>query len=136
MSESLAFSVINVVIANIIGAGIFYNRLSDGFLGNPVLMVSLSLIGGLIALFGSAGFWQMGATFPEAGGEYTLSPVISSDAWFLSGWLSLIVGFSAPIIASAIGFSKYFLLAARFAILVLPENFMSPEFPASCWRFW
>lgn len=30
---------------------------------------------------------------------------------FLSGWLSLIVGFSAPIAASAIGFSKYFVWA-------------------------
>ena len=66
------FPVINIVIANIIGAGIFTTTgYLMGFLGNPVLMVSLWLIGGLIAFSGALAFGELGATFPEAGGEYT-----------------------------------------------------------------
>ncbi len=124
------FPVINIVIANIIGAGIFTTTgYLMGFLGNPVLMVSLWLIGGLIAFSGALAFGELGATFPEAGGEYTfISRLFHPILGFLSGWLSLIVGFSAPIAASAIGFSKYFLLAAPgLQSWFLLENFMSPE---------
>lgn len=107
------FPVTNIVIANIIGAGIFTTTgyLMD-FLGNPVLMLALWLVGGLIALCGALAFGELGASFPEAGGEYIfISKLFHPMLGFLSGWLSLIVGFSAPIAASAIGFSKYFVWA-------------------------
>ena len=103
------FPVTNIVIANIIGAGIFTTTgfLMD-FLGNPQLMLLLWLVGGLIALCGALAFGELGASFPEAGGEYMfISKLFHPMLGFLSGWLSLIVGFSAPIAASAIGFSKY-----------------------------
>ena len=126
------FPVINIVIANIIGAGIFTTTgyLMD-FLGNPVLMISLWFFGGLIAFCGALAFGELGATFPEAGGEYTfISKLFHPMLGFLSGWLSLIVGFSAPIAASAIGFSKYFLMAApgfqswiSFGVHLNPETF-------------
>ena len=107
------FPVTNIVVANIIGAGIFT---TTGFimnsLGNPVLMVVLWLVGGIIAFCGAISFGELGATFPQAGGEYIfISKLFSPLLGFLSGWLSLIVGFSAPIAASAIGFSEYFSLA-------------------------
>jgi len=45
---------------------------------------------------------------PEAGGEYFfLSRLYHPLVGFLSGWVSFIVGFSAPIAASAIGVSEY-----------------------------
>ena len=107
------FAVTNIVIANIIGAGIFT---TTGFLmdslGNPLLMLTLWFVGGLIAFCGAIAFGEMGAIFPEAGGEYIfISKLFNPLLGFLSGWLSLIVGFSAPIAASAIGFSGYLLLA-------------------------
>lgn len=107
------FPVTNIVIANIIGAGIFT---TTGFmmdsLGNPVLMLILWLVGGVIALCGAISFGELGATFPQAGGEYIfISKLFSPLLGFLSGWLSLIVGFSAPIAASAIGFSEYLSMA-------------------------
>ena len=107
------FPVTNIVIANIIGAGIFTTTgfLMD-FLGNPLIMLGLWVVGGLIALCGALAFGELGATFPEAGGEYMfISRLFHPMLGFLSGWLSLIVGFSAPIAASAIGFSKYFVWA-------------------------
>ncbi len=107
------FPVTNIVIANIIGAGIFTTTgyLMD-FLGNPVLMLVLWCVGGLVAWFGALAFGELGAAYPEAGGEYVfISKLFNPLLGFLSGWLSLIVGFSAPIAASAIGFSKYFVWA-------------------------
>jgi len=107
------FPVTNIVIANIIGAGIFTTTgyLMD-FLQNPVLMLSLWVVGGIISFCGAIAFGELGASFPEAGGEYVfVSKLFHPMLGFLSGWLSLIVGFSAPIAASAIGFSKYFIWA-------------------------
>lgn len=105
--------VTNIVIANIIGAGIFTTSgfIMD-FLENPFLMLLLWFAGGVIAFCGAIAFSELGATFPEAGGEYIfLTKLFNPLLGFLSGWLSLIVGFSAPIAASAIGFSEYFTLA-------------------------
>ncbi len=107
------FAVINIVVANMIGAGIFT---TTGFLmdmlGNPLLMLALWLLGGITAFCGALAFSELGAAFPEAGGEYTfISRLFHPLPGFLSGWLSLIVGFSAPIAASAIGFSRYFIWA-------------------------
>ncbi len=100
-------------MANIIGAGIFTTSgFIMGFLGNPLLMLSLWFAGGIIAFCGAIAFGELGATFPEAGGEYIfITKLFNPLLGFLSGWLSLIVGFSAPIAASAIGFSEYFTLA-------------------------
>ena len=124
------FPVINIVVANIIGAGIFTTTgyLMD-FLGNPVLMLALWLVGGLIAFSGALAFGELGAVFPEAGGEYTfISKLFHPLLGFLSGWLSLIVGFSAPIAASAIGFSKYFVWAfPDFQSWLLFDQIMEPE---------
>lgn len=104
------FPVTNIVIANIIGAGIFTTTgYLMGFLQNPFVMLILWGVGGLIALCGAISFGELGVAFPEAGGEYVfISKLYSPMLGFLSGWLSLIVGFSAPIAASAIGFAKYF----------------------------
>lgn len=104
------FPVTNIVVANIIGAGIFTTTgYLMGFLANPLVMLILWILGGLISLCGAIAFGELGAAFPEAGGEYVFITKLFNPLFgFLSGWLSLIVGFSAPIAASAIGFSKYF----------------------------
>ncbi|HSO84996.1 MAG TPA: amino acid permease [Draconibacterium sp.] len=123
------FSVTNIVIANIIGAGIFTTTgfLMD-YLGNPLLMLLLWFIGGLIAFCGAIAFGELGATFPEAGGEYIfISKLYNPLLGFLSGWLSLIVGFSAPIAASAIGFSEYLSLAfPSLQATLLPSEIVNP----------
>jgi APA family basic amino acid/polyamine antiporter len=103
------FPVTNIVIANMIGAGIFTTSgLLMQDLQNPLLMLSLWLVGGLIALCGALSYGELGAAFPQAGGEYAfLSQLYHPLFGFLAGWVSLIAGFSAPIAASAIGFSEY-----------------------------
>ncbi|MCX7974009.1 MAG: amino acid permease, partial [Candidatus Aminicenantes bacterium] len=95
------FSLTNIVIANMIGAGIFTTSgllLRD--LQSPLLMLLLWFIGGLIALCGAMSYGELGASFPQAGGEYVfLSRLFHPLAGFLSGWVSFFVGFSAPIAA-------------------------------------
>jgi len=104
------FPATNIVVANMIGAGIFTTSglLMSG-LNNPVLMLTLWVAGGIIALFGALSYGELGAAMPGAGGEYLfLSKLYHPAFGFLSGWVSFIVGFSAPIAASALGFSEYF----------------------------
>lgn len=107
------FPVTNIVIANMIGAGIFTTSgLLMSNLGNPLLMLALWVVGGVIAICGALAYGQLGAAIPRAGGEYVfLSRLYHPILGFLSGWTSLIVGFSAPIAASAIGVSEYFMRA-------------------------
>lgn len=107
------FPIVNIVIANIIGAGIFTTSglLMDD-LNSPYLMLALWLVGGIIALCGALSYGELGANMPDAGGEYLyLSRLYNPLTGFLSGWVSFIVGFSAPIAASAIGFSVYIIRA-------------------------
>lgn len=103
------FSLSNIVIANMIGAGIFTTSgLLMMDLHHPVLMIVLWIAGGIIALCGALAYGELGAAIPRAGGEYAfLSRLYNPALGFLSGWVSFFVGFSAPIAASAIGFTEY-----------------------------
>lgn len=107
------FPLTNIVVANMIGAGIFTTTgLLMNDLGDPLLMLALWAVGGIIALCGALSYGALGAAMPRAGGEYAfLSTLYHPLLGFLGGWTSFVVGFSAPIAASAIGFSEYFLRA-------------------------
>ncbi len=120
------FPITNIVIANMIGAGVFTTAgLLMAGLGDPVLMLTLWLAGGLIAFSGAMCYGEIGASIPRAGGEYAiLSKLYTPKLGFLSGWVSFVVGFSAPIAASAIGFSEY--LGRAFPVL-LDSSWLGPE---------
>lgn len=110
------FSATILVIANMVGTGIFT---TSGFimaeLGDPRALLLCWLCGGVFALCGALCYGELGGRFPRAGGEYVfLRESFGKPMGFLSGWISLIVGFSAPIAAAAIAFAGYFFQA--FAI--------------------
>lgn len=93
-----------------VGTGIFT---TSGFiieeLGNTQTMLLCWFVGGIFALCGALCYGELGAMFPKAGGEYVyLRESFGKWMGFLSGWISLIVGFSAPIAASSIAFAIYF----------------------------
>jgi basic amino acid/polyamine antiporter, APA family len=124
------FPLYNIVVANIIGAGIFTTSgLLMGSLGNVPVLITIWVVGGIIALCGALSYSELGAAMPRAGGEYTfLSQLFHPSLGFLSGWVSFIAGFSAPIAASAIGFSEYFYRAfPNLFDTILPEAMNSPE---------
>ncbi len=103
------FSATNLVVANMIGTGIFT---TSGFimakLPDPTVLLLCWLTGGILALCGALCYAELGANFPQAGGEYVfLRHSFGPAMAFLSGWVSFTVGFSAPIAAAALAFATY-----------------------------
>ena len=66
------------------------------------------MIGGVVAFFGALAYAELVAMYPKNGGEYQLlSRIYHPAVGFVAGWISLIVGFSAPIASAAMAFGKY-----------------------------
>lgn len=101
---------IAIVVANMIGTGAFTSlgfQLKD--LNNPSVVLTLWVLGGILALSGAFSYAEVGAVISKSGGEYAfLSKIYNPLIGYLSGWISLTVGFAAPIALAAIAFSEYF----------------------------
>jgi len=110
-----SFTATSIVIANMIGSGIFTaSGIIAGFLPGPWWVLLCWAGGGLIALSGALCYAELSTRMPEEGGEYVyLKKVYHPLLGFLTGWASLFVGFSAPIAASAMGFSEYLFASIR-----------------------
>jgi basic amino acid/polyamine antiporter, APA family len=98
-----------IVIANMIGVGVFT---STGFqaqsLGDPATILFAWILGGVIALCGAASYAELGSMMPKAGGEYVyLREAYHPAVGFMSGWVSLTAGFSAPVATAALAFATY-----------------------------
>lgn len=102
-------SAVALVVASMIGTGVFT---TSGFLladlKSPWLVLGAWAVGGVLATLGALSYGALTRRIPESGGEYTfLSQTLHPAAGFLAGWVSLLVGFSAPLAAAAIGFGEY-----------------------------
>jgi APA family basic amino acid/polyamine antiporter len=98
-----------IVIANMIGTGVFTTlgkQLES--LHNTWTILSLWLIGGVISLFGAFSYAELGTRYPRSGGEYHfLSKIYHPFIGYLSGWVSLTVGFAASVALSAMAMGAY-----------------------------
>lgn len=102
-------TAILVVVASMIGTGIF---ITTGTVlkmtQNATTVLIMWGIGGLVALTGALCYSELATMWPDVGGEYIyLRNTFGLLPSFLTGWISLIVGFSAPVAISAIAFVKY-----------------------------
>ncbi|OZV69697.1 APC family permease [Winogradskyella aurantia] len=101
---------IALVVANMIGTGVFTSlgfQLKD--LQNPTIILILWVLGGLIALSGAFSYAEIGTHIQRSGGEYAfLTKLFHPLVGYLSGWISITVGFAAPIALSAMAFVAYF----------------------------
>ena len=99
----------SVIIANMIGTGVFTSigfQLMD--IQSTFLLVLLWTVGGIAALCGAATYAELGSALPRSGGEYNfLGRIYHPLAGFISGWISTVIGFAAPIAAVALAFSDY-----------------------------
>ena len=104
-------TLICLVIANMIGAGVFTTSgFALGDLGSPVLVLTAWLIGGIIAVCGAISYGALSRLLPYSGGEYLfLSRSIHPLAGFVAGWISLLAGFTGAIAYTAITFAVYIL---------------------------
>lgn len=103
------FTAINIVVANMIGTGVFT---SLGFqvvdIKSGFALLSLWMVGGIFALCGALSYGELGAAMPRSGGEFHyLSKIYHPALGFLSGWVSVTVGFAAPIAAAAMALGQY-----------------------------
>ena len=85
-----------LTVSNVVGVGIFTTpAIVAALVPNSTAILVLWLVGGLLALAGAMSYAELARTFPRAGGEYVyLTKVYGPIAGFLSGWTSLIAGFS------------------------------------------
>ena len=99
-----------VVVANMIGTGVFTSLgFQVGDLPSGFTILMLWLVGGVCAFCGAVCYGELAAALPRSGGEYHfLSRIFHPAVGFLSGWLSITVGFAAPIALAAMAFGKYF----------------------------
>lgn len=110
-----------LVVSNMIGTGIFVaSSFLAGQLGDVKLLLAVWAVGALCALTGAFCYSELGVNFPSSGGEYVYLTNAYGPSWgFMTGWISFVAGFSAPIAATALAFAGYL---AYFIPAVKPDN--------------
>jgi len=98
-----------LIVSNVVGVGIFTTpAIIAALVPNPTAMLALWIVGGLLALAGAMSYGELARIIPRAGGEYVyLTKVYGPMAGFLSGWTSLIAGFSGAVAACSVGLVAY-----------------------------
>jgi APA family basic amino acid/polyamine antiporter len=99
-----------LAVADMVGIGVFT---SLGFqvkdLPSGFSLVTLWVVGGVMALCGALSYAELATMFPRSGGEYNfLSRTYHRAIGFLAGWVSATVGFAAPVALAAMAFGHYF----------------------------
>lgn len=102
-------TAIAVVVANMIGTGVFTSlgyQIID--IKSTFVLLMLWLVGGVAALCGALTYAELASRLPRSGGEYNfLSQLYHPSVGFVSGWVSLTVGFAAPTALAAMTFAAY-----------------------------
>ena len=92
-----------------IGTGVFTSlgfQLLD--VQNTWSIIALWSLGGIMALAGAFCYAEVGSLIRESGGEYIfLSKIYHPLLGYISGWISLIVGFAAPVALAAMALGVY-----------------------------
>jgi len=125
-------SATTLVVSNMIGTGIFTTTgFLAGDLGLPWLVLLSWVVGAICALLGAICYSELAVNFPTSGGEYVyLSRAYGATWGFISGWVSLVAGFSAPIATAALSFASYvtfFFPARQRHSLASPAFRFGPE---------
>lgn len=98
-----------VIVANMVGTGVFTSlgfQVMGTRTGFALLMIWA--VGGVVALCGALSYGELGAAMPRSGGEYRyLARIFHPAVGLLAGWVSVTVGFAAPIALAAMALGKY-----------------------------
>ena len=79
-----------------------------GDLGSRAVVLLAWVIGGVLALLGALSYGALALRFPQSGGEYEfIRRIWHPLLGFLAGWVSLIVGFTAPIAFAGAALQHY-----------------------------
>src|SRR5260370_41205359 len=98
-----------IVVADMVGVGVFTSlgfQVKDIPSGFSIL--TLWVVGGVVALCGVFSYSELGAMFPRSSGEYNfLSRAFHPAFGFLAGFVSATVGFAAPVALASMAFGQY-----------------------------
>jgi APA family basic amino acid/polyamine antiporter len=120
-----------IIVADMIGTGIFMTTGNIlGMTNNALLVLVLWGIGGIVAICGSLSYAELSTIWPDVGGEYVyLKNIFGYLPAFLTGWISLTVGFSAPVATSSLLLIQYF---DKFLHIIYGNN-TAPLFLDAIW---
>ena len=98
-----------IVISNMIGTGVYTSLgLQAAGVHSVLALVFIWITGGLVAFCGALTYGELAARIPKSGGEYIfLSRIFHPSFGFLSGFISMTIGFAAPLAISAIALGTY-----------------------------
>ncbi|MBC6996178.1 APC family permease [Neolewinella lacunae] len=98
-----------LVLANMIGTGAFTTLgLQLEWISSGPALLLLWAAGGLVAWCGAVSYAELGTRLPRSGGEaHFLGEIFHPLLGFLSGWVSLTVGFAAAVALSAMAVGHY-----------------------------
>lgn len=112
MREGYRYSTnaaVSLVVANMIGTGVFTSlgfQLLD--ISSASVILALWGLGGVLALCGALCYAELGAALPRSGGEYNyMSRIYHPGLGFVSGWVSVTIGFAAPTALAAMTAGRY-----------------------------
>ncbi len=110
LRSPLGFSAaLATVVANIVGTGVF-TTLGFQVLGTTDGFALLALwgVGGLIAVAGALCYSELAAAIRGSGGEYRfLGRIYAPAVGTVAGWVSVAVGFAAPVALAAMALGRY-----------------------------
>jgi APA family basic amino acid/polyamine antiporter len=98
-----------LVVGNMIGVGIFTTPGRIAILLPSSGLVFLAwILGAGLAISGALSYAELGAAYPEAGGNYVFLRESYGPLWgFLYGWSAAFITQSGTVAVLAVGFSKY-----------------------------
>jgi basic amino acid/polyamine antiporter, APA family len=98
-----------IVVGTMIGTGIFLKPAEMAREGRYVAIVFAAWIAGaILSIFGALAYAELGASIPEAGGEYAYLRRAFGPVWgFLFGWMHSIVGRPASAASIAAGMVRF-----------------------------
>src|SRR5713226_3852078 len=105
---SLTDSIL-LLAGGIIGSGIFLTAKDIAVnTRSPLLFLGIWVVGMVITLFACFAFAEMGAMFPQAGGQYVyVREAYGEFAAFLYGWMIFTVSVTGTVAALGAGFAEY-----------------------------
>jgi APA family basic amino acid/polyamine antiporter len=105
---SLLDSVL-LLVGGIVGSGIFLAvKGAAQPLRHPAAFLGIWVLGGAISLLACFAFAELGAMYPESGGQYVYLREAYGEFWaFLFGWMVFSVNFTGTIAALGVGFAEY-----------------------------
>jgi APA family basic amino acid/polyamine antiporter len=98
-----------LIIGGVVASAIFLTPTDvAAALPSPLWFFFAWIAGGIVSLMAGFAFGELGAMFPEAGGQYVYLREAFGDFFaFQYGWLMFVAGSSGGIASIAVGFARY-----------------------------